>query len=87
MTQIVQNDAMITQREREVNDIAKSISELAQIFNDLQTMVIDQGTLLDRIDYNVEQTVVHVKEGIVQLDQASCTATREANVTCFIATF
>lgn len=58
---LTSNDAAIMQREREITDIAKGIIELADIFKELQTMVIDQGTLLDRIDYNVEQMSVHVK--------------------------
>lgn len=50
-----QNDAAIAQRERAINDIAKGIIELSDIFRELQNMVIDQGTMLDRIDYNVEK--------------------------------
>ncbi|KAI7861034.1 t-SNARE [Circinella umbellata] len=66
---IESNDAVIDQREREVTQIAKSIHQLAEIFRDLQTLVIDQGTLLDRIDYNIEQTAVQVKEATVELDK------------------
>lgn len=64
-------DASISQRENEINQIAKSISDLATVFKDLQTFVIDQGTLLDRIDYNVENMVVSVKEAVVQLDEGA----------------
>lgn len=55
------NDTTIAQREREIDDIAKGIIELADIFKELQTMVIDQGTMLDRIDYNIENMAVDVK--------------------------
>lgn len=67
-----QNDAAIEQREREINDIAKGIIELSDIFRELQTMIIDQGTMLDRIDYNVERMGTEVKA-----------ADRELNVVCF----
>ena len=65
------NDAVIEQRESEINDIAKGIIELADIFKDLQTMVIDQGTMLDRIDYNVERMTVDVKEAEKELTVAT----------------
>ena len=61
------NEAAIAQREREINEIAKGIIELADIFKDLQMMVIDQGTMLDRIDYNIENMVVNVKEAEKEL--------------------
>ncbi len=35
--------------------LAKSIEELSVIFKELAVLVIDQGTVLDRIDYNMEQ--------------------------------
>ncbi|CAG8631167.1 8787_t:CDS:2, partial [Paraglomus occultum] len=63
------SDTMISQREREINEIAKSIYDLAEIFKDLQTLVIDQGTLLDRIDYNVEQMNVNVISAARELDE------------------
>ncbi|KAF9089728.1 hypothetical protein BGX23_006486 [Mortierella sp. AD031] len=64
-----QSNATITQREQEINHISKSIFQLADIFKDLQTMVIDQGTLLDRIDFNVEQTSVHLQDAVYELDE------------------
>ncbi|CZT51131.1 related to the member of the syntaxin family of t-SNAREs TLG2 [Rhynchosporium secalis] len=68
---LTSNDAAITQREREITDIAQGIIELADIFKELQTMIIDQGTMLDRIDYNVERMAVDVKAADKELNVAS----------------
>ncbi|RCI13724.1 hypothetical protein L249_8157 [Ophiocordyceps polyrhachis-furcata BCC 54312] len=65
------NDAVIAQREREIEDIAQGIIELSDLFQDLQTMVIDQGTMLDRIDYNVERMNEDVKGADKELKIAS----------------
>ncbi|KAJ4294153.1 t-SNARE affecting a late Golgi compartment protein 2 [Kalmusia sp. IMI 367209] len=65
------NEALIAQREREIEDIAQGIIELANIFQELQTMVIDQGSMLDRIDYNVERMNTDVKEAHKELTVAS----------------
>lgn len=65
------NDQAIAQREREIDDIAQGIIDLSNLFRDLQTMVIDQGTMLDRIDYNVERMATDVKEAAKELTVAS----------------
>ncbi|KAG5460151.1 MAG: t-SNARE [Olpidium bornovanus] len=69
LSQVASNEAAITQREREINEIAKSIFQVAEIFKDMQTLVIDQGTLLDRIDYNIEQVHVHVQGAVKELEE------------------
>ena len=69
------NDTAIAQREREINDIAQGIIELADIFKELQGMVIDQGTMLDRIDYNIENMAVNVKAADKELNVVRSFAT------------
>ncbi|KAF2675377.1 t-SNARE affecting a late Golgi compartment protein 2 [Microthyrium microscopicum] len=65
------NDTVIAQREREIEDIAQGIIELANIFQELNTMVIDQGSMLDRIDYNVERMATDMKEADRELTVAT----------------
>eukprot|EP00397_Hematodinium_sp_SG-2012_P015070 GEMP01015342.1.p1 GENE.GEMP01015342.1~~GEMP01015342.1.p1 ORF type:complete len:305 (+),score=84.89 GEMP01015342.1:342-1256(+) len=60
----------ITQRSEEITRVAQSISDLHTIFKELAVLVIDQGTILDRIDYNVEQVVHQSREANVQLSKA-----------------
>lgn len=64
-------EARVSQRERDIKLIAKSITELAEVFKDLAVLVIDQGTILDRIDYNLEQTATYVEEGTQILEKTS----------------
>eukprot|EP00521_Asterionellopsis_glacialis_P011808 CAMPEP_0195292598 /NCGR_PEP_ID=MMETSP0707-20130614/10223_1 /TAXON_ID=33640 /ORGANISM="Asterionellopsis glacialis, Strain CCMP134" /LENGTH=372 /DNA_ID=CAMNT_0040353099 /DNA_START=60 /DNA_END=1174 /DNA_ORIENTATION=- len=56
-------------RDTEIAKIAQSIEELGTIFKELAVLVIDQGTILDRIDYNMEAVVEHTKTGISQLER------------------
>jgi syntaxin 16 len=58
-------------RDRELTEIAKSIATLAELFKDLSALVIDQGTLLDSVEYNIEQTAVHMDESVKELDMAT----------------
>ncbi len=65
--------------------IAKSIEELAAIFKELAVLVIDQGTILDRIDYNMENAVDSAKEGVKQLEKAEEHQKNSMSVKCIIA--
>ncbi|KAJ3217110.1 hypothetical protein HDU67_008487 [Dinochytrium kinnereticum] len=81
---ISNNEREISEREKAINDIVKSIYGLSEIFKELQTMVIDQGTLLDRIDYNIEQVAVHVEDAHAQLTQGSKYQNRTRAKLCII---
>jgi hypothetical protein len=69
--EVVENmEEEIATRDHEINTLVSSIEELSQIFKELAVLVIDQGTILDRIDYNMEQVVEKVEDGIVELERA-----------------
>jgi len=61
----------LTARDRELTEIAKSISSLAELFKDLSVLVIDQGTLLDSVEYNIEQTAFQVEDAVRELKVAT----------------
>jgi syntaxin 16 len=58
-------------RDRELREIAKSIGSLAELFRDLSSLVIEQGTVLDSVEFNLENTVVHMEEAVRELDTAT----------------
>lgn len=74
----------IVQRDRELQAVAKSIRELAQIFNDLAILVVDQGTILDRIDYNIELAVLHTEEGVKELEKAEKSSKKSKIRSCIL---
>uniref|UniRef100_A0A8D1C6T1 Syntaxin-16 n=2 Tax=Sus scrofa TaxID=9823 RepID=A0A8D1C6T1_PIG len=64
---VEQNTLMVEEREREIRQIVQSISDLNEIFRDLGAMIVEQGTVLDRIDYSVEQACMKTEDGLKQL--------------------
>ena len=44
----------VKERDVEIRNIAQSIEELSSIFKELALLVLDQGSIPDRIDYNLE---------------------------------
>eukprot|EP00986_Skeletonema_menzelii_P016561 scaffold15059_cov146-Skeletonema_menzelii.AAC.1 len=76
--------AEIQSRDKEISAIAKNIEELGAIFKELAVLVIDQGTILDRIDYNMEAVVEHTKTGIQQLEKAEKSQKSARPMKCII---
>ena len=63
-------ETIIEERDKEINQICKSIQELSEMFNEVNMLVHKQGSMLDRIDYNMECAVENVKSGNKQLVKA-----------------
>lgn len=53
---MILNEQDIIRRDRELQEILASIVELNELFKEFSQLVVEQGTLLDRIDYNLEST-------------------------------
>lgn len=65
------NLELLLEREQAIHQIENDIVEVNQIFKDLAIMVHDQGTMIDSIEANIEQTSIHVDHGAEQLRAAS----------------
>jgi syntaxin 16 len=70
MRRVDRVEAHSYERDREVVHILQSVNDLAGVMKDLSVLIIDQGTVLDRIDYNCEMVAVTVEEGRKQLAKA-----------------
>ncbi|TQD70033.1 hypothetical protein C1H46_044433 [Malus baccata] len=89
MAKIKKNEAFTAEREREIQQasedlfvVVESVNELAQIMKDLSVLVIDQGTIVDRIDYNIQNVASTVDEGLKQLQKAERTQKQGGMVMC-----
>lgn len=65
-----ESENLVVEREKDIQTIVRSVEELATIMRDLSVLVIDQGSVVDRIDYNMEQVSTHVEEGVKELVKA-----------------
>ncbi|KAG0660385.1 hypothetical protein C6P45_001590 [Maudiozyma exigua] len=65
------NQQFLEQRDQEITELTKGIYEVGTIFREMQNLIIDQGTIIDRIDYNLENTVVELKQANKELEGAT----------------
>ena len=45
-----------------------TINDLAVLFKELSVLVVEQGTILDRIDYNIECAHKDTKQAVVHIE-------------------
>ena len=57
------SDIALKRRDNELNILLNSVNDLAEIFKDMQTLVMEQGSILDRIDYNIDIASSNVSSG------------------------
>ncbi|KAF2355692.1 Target SNARE coiled-coil domain [Trinorchestia longiramus] len=77
--------AVIAGREKAVQSILRSTLRLNQLFRDVAHLVHEQGTLVDRIDCNIETTSVKVREGREQLQKAHHHQKKNRNLICILS--
>ncbi|XP_042870997.1 syntaxin-16-like [Penaeus japonicus] len=78
------NTQMVQDRDRTVQHILQSTIQLNQLFRDVAQLVSDQGTILDRIDFNVEHAALKVEDGAKQLKKAENYQRKNRNMKCIL---
>lgn len=78
-------ESQVETRTVEITKIAKSIAELNLVFKDLANLVVEQGTVLDRIDYNMENVVKDTQNANKELVKAEETQKSSRIQKCILA--
>ena len=66
----LENNDQLRRRDEDLTNLLKSVNDLAQIFKDMQTLVMEQGTILDRIDYNIDIASSNISQGKKNITKA-----------------
>jgi len=77
--------AVIMDRDQDITQIAKTVSEVNEIFRDLSELVSTQGEMIDSIESNIETSVVRTNEGVVEITKASKYQKSSRNKLCCLA--
>lgn len=70
ITELLAMEAVAKDQNKEAQDILASVMELHEMFQDLRNLVVEQGSVLDRIDYNVTQASIKITKGLGELKEA-----------------
>ena len=57
------NDSILMRRDTQLGELLNSVTDLAEIFKDMQNLVMEQGSILDRIDYNIDIASTNITSG------------------------
>lgn len=68
MLQVERTD---TTENTKITELVHSINRLSIIYKELNNLVIEQGSLIDRIDFNIEQTFEHTVKAVKHLEAAN----------------
>jgi len=71
-------------KEAEIDQLVESIAAISALFKELSVLVIDQGSLLDRIDYNIENIQIKTIEGRQQMEKANEYSKNNRSLMCIV---
>nr|ARQ31701.1 vacuolar SNARE SYP22 [Petunia x hybrida] len=78
------NEAIIEEREQGIQEVQQQIGEVNEIFKDLAVLVHEQGTMIDDIGSNIENSHASTAQGRSQLAKAAKTQRSNSSLTCLL---
>ncbi len=75
-------EELVVERDQEIQRLCVSITELSKLFDDLSTLVVDQGTMIDRIDAQLVQAVNSTERGVLELTRADKIQSKSVSWSC-----
>ena len=69
-TKVNSNKNILEQRKKDIDKLLKSMYALSELYKYAQNLVVEQGTILDRIDENIESSKYQVKRAHKELVEA-----------------
>lgn len=79
------NESLIREREEGIQEIEQSITEVNEIFRELATITVQQSSLVDDIESNIENTAHNAAKGVSELQKASQLQRSSRSKICCIA--
>ena len=64
-------DNLLQERDHELDKIVKGVNNLHEMFKDMNILVNEQGTILDRIDYNIDLGFDNVAKAKKKINSAN----------------
>ena len=78
-------DIYLEEREHEINNLARGVQELSDLFTDVSLLVSDQEVQIDNIESNIQTTFSHIDKANIQLVKAKKYQKKKRN--CYIKIF
>ena len=82
LSQLQEAQSLTAQRDEEIQKIVETITDLTDIMKDLSVLVVEQGSILDRIDYNIEQVDESIEGAVKELRKAEHSQKQSRSLLC-----
>ena len=69
--QLLADPVALQQRDQDINVVASGVKDINDIFKDLSSIVMEQGSLISHIEGNIGQTATHLTNADDELIRAT----------------